>query len=290
MRIISFSLGLAAIAIVTAQQNANQLAVQIEELSHHISEQSLRTTFLRRPDEITPASTIGDQFIANGVICDKATLSLPNLADTAGSLISTLVGGATGGPIAKILNQSLGLGPLIVAISPFVKVLEAIQNTTRTLLVCESGFGGLDMTKIEVESCSLLTDIYCTNLVNAAKAFANLPQDAINRDLQRYLQGASAILDNASKTSVAASNDALLATRPVFSANLLEKYRLEILRSSGDREDVKIFATEDLGGVVAFSNGLEACLRIASDAGIAEESNEDADEDDEDDDDDETDV
>ncbi|KAG0380763.1 hypothetical protein BGX24_005408 [Mortierella sp. AD032] len=342
MRIISLSLGLAAIAIVAAQQDplaapeaqqptffewtsagdVNQLAVQLEDLSYQITEPALRAMLLRRPDEVAPTSVIGDQLSANGVICDRAASSIPKLVDSATASINKLVGDARGGPIAMVLNQviepikalvsntnggsissifeaayvalstavsflkSLGLGPMNMVIPPIVRILEALQHSLRIIVTCKSGLTRLDMAKIEVKSCYLLADIYRSSLANAAQDFTNIPKDSIEEDLQRYLEGASVILDNASKTSIAATNEALLVTRPIFSADLLDRYRVEILRSSSsDKGDaIKSFAVGDLGAVVAFSNGLEACLHVASDAGAPENSNEDEDDDEDEDD------
>ncbi|KAG0281375.1 hypothetical protein BGZ95_004405 [Linnemannia exigua] len=345
MKIISLSLGLAAIALVTAQQDPlavpdaqqpttlewasagdlNHLAGQLEELSYHISEPTLQDMFLHRPDEVAPTSVIGNHFSANGVVCDRAASTLPKQADIALSSIRNLVGDARGGPIAMVLNQvidpvkaltsntniasgaitaantaisvaisflkSFGLGPLNMVIPPIIRSLEAIQNTLRTLQICKSGVPRLDMAKIEVESCYLLADIYRANLANAVQVFANLPKDAIEDDLKHYLDGVSESLDNASKTSVADTNEALLVTYPILPANLLDLYRVEILRNSGsDKGDViKTFAAGDLGAVVAFSNGLEACLSIIHDGGDGENNYEDEDEEGDDEDEDEDD-
>ncbi|KAF9151413.1 hypothetical protein BG015_006704 [Linnemannia schmuckeri] len=61
------------------------------------------------------------------------------------------------------------------------------------------------------------------------------------------------------------------------------RLRMEVLRNSGDSDAIKMYAMTDLGAVVAFSNGLEACLQIAivPAAAAKEMGDEDYDEDDE---------
>ncbi|KAF9542224.1 hypothetical protein EC957_002235 [Mortierella hygrophila] len=340
MKIISLSLGLAAIALVSAQQadpmaapgaqttyewassgDQNELVAQLEELSYQVSEQALRIQFLSGPDVVAPKSVVGDQFSAQGSVCDNAASVVSTTIDKVVKLINDSLGpGSLGAPIGVILNtilnhingllsgitgggplavvamtvsaaidnaiwflNSLSLGPLKVILAPVIGILETIKQAVRTLIICQAGFGSLSEGHMfEQQSCYLLADIYRDTVADATKAFAVLPTD-VSEDLNRYLQGALAILENASKTSVAATNEALMATRPIFSADVLDQYRMEILRNSGDSDAVKMYAVADLGAVVAFSNGLEACLRIAADpAAAAEEVNEEEDMDEED--------
>ncbi|KAG9072379.1 hypothetical protein KI688_000149 [Linnemannia hyalina] len=344
MKILSLSLGLAAIALASAQQadpmaapgaqttyewassgDQNELVAQLEELSYQVSEQALRIQFLSGPDVAAPKSVVGDQFSVQGPVCDNVasiastaidnTLELIKASLGSGlgaqigdklniilNLVKDLLDGITGGgPLAAVaamvaatisatintaINfvRALSFGPLSVILTPVIDILETVKNAVRALITCQAGFGSLPEAQMfEQQSCYLLADIYRGTVADATKAFAALPTD-VSEDLNRYLQGALAILENASKTSVAATNEALMATRPIFSADVLDQYRMEILRNSGDSDAVKMYAVADLGAVVAFSNGLEACLRIAADpAAAVEEANEEEEDMDEDD-------
>lgn len=113
------------------------------------------------------------------------------------------------------------------------------------------------------QSCYLLADVYHNALADAVKALATLPTE-VSKDLESYLEGAQMILDNASKTSIATTIETLMTIHPIIFADVLEQYRMKIVRNSGDNEAIKFYAMVDLGSVVAFSNGLEDCLRIAA--------------------------
>ncbi|KAK3838696.1 MAG: hypothetical protein JOS17DRAFT_834844 [Linnemannia elongata] len=290
----------------------NELVAQLEELSYQVSEHALRIQFLHGLGEVAPESVVGDQFSAQGSACEGAASNATSAIDTATKMIGPgsnigspvsgvlntilkplqgLLGGiAGGGPIGSIATtvssainiaisflQALSLGPLGLVLAPVITILETIMKAVETLLLCQVGAGILSTPQMFDQSCYLLADIYRDTVAEATKAFAALPTD-MSEDLNRYLQGAKAILENASKTSVAATNEALMATRPIFSADVLDQYRMEILRNSGDSDAVKMYAVADLGAVVAFSNGLEACMRIAADpAAAAEEANEEED-------------
>ncbi|KAF9129950.1 hypothetical protein BGW39_003606 [Mortierella sp. 14UC] len=298
-----------------------RLVAQVDNLSYQISELTLRSQFLRRPDEIAQASVIDDQFSAKGSTCVGAALIINNLVDMVINHVTSLLGDSLENPVAGILNmtiqpirllissinfdaigaaagaifpiletaigllKSLSLGPLSMVIMPIVSVLEKIETILRTVIICKSGFNQLPAAlAIQPKSCSLMADIYRSTLAEAAAGYVNLLMD-VTGELQRYLQGAKATLDNASKTSIATTNEALLAVRSIFSADILKRHRLKILRNSGDSDSIKKYAFVDLGSVVAFSNGLEACLLIATDpAAAAEDIDEEGDEDEESDD------
>lgn len=269
---------------------------------------------------------VGGQFSAQGPVCDGAASNATAAVDTAtklidgslgpksgpaapiGGILSTilkpiqgLVGGITGGgPIGSIwatvaaaINvaisflRPLSLGPLSLVILPVIGILETIKKAFENLIICQTGYGILPAAQMfEQQTCYLLADIYRDTVAEATKASAALPTD-MSEDLKRYLQGAQAILENASKTSVAATNETLMTTRPIFSADVLDQYRMEIIRNRGDSDAVKMYAVADLGAVAAFSNGLEACMRIAADPAVAAEEAEEEDYMDEDDDEDE---
>ena len=80
-----------------------------------------------------------------------------------------------------------------------------------------------------------------------------------------------------SKTSIVKTNEALLASRPIFTADLLQKYRVELLRTAAPVE-IKAYAEMSLGTVVSLSNMLEACLHVIPDPARAlDELNEELD-------------
>lgn len=66
------------------------------------------------------------------------------------------------------------------------------------------------------------------------------------------------------QSSIASSNDALLTTRPIFSASLLDQYRHEIVQKA-DSDALKQFVQADLAVLISISNALEACLHVAAD-------------------------
>ncbi|OAQ31102.1 hypothetical protein K457DRAFT_124473 [Linnemannia elongata AG-77] len=295
----------------------NDLVAQLEDLSYQVSEYALRVEFLRGPGEAAPKSVVDDKFSAQAPSCDgsQATTAI----DSATKLIGGTLASGPGAPIGGVLNtilkpiqglvgsstsvgpwQSIGaavsasinvaiaflkalsVGPLSLVLTPVIGILETIKQALAVLFLCRSN-GILPKSEMfEPQSCYLLADTYRDTVADAIKGFAALPTD-MSEDLKRYLQGAQAILENASKTSVAATNEALMATRPIFPADVLDQYRMEIIRNSGDNDAIKMYAVADLGAVVAFSNGLEACMRIAADpAAAAEEANEEDEDEDED--------
>jgi hypothetical protein len=72
------------------------------------------------------------------------------------------------------------------------------------------------------------------------------------------------LLDLMSKTSIAKTNEALLATRPIFAGDLIQEYRAELMRLA-PTDDIRNYAEISLGLIVGYSNSLEACLRVAAD-------------------------
>ncbi|KAF9129762.1 Transmembrane osmosensor [Mortierella sp. 14UC] len=222
----------------------NQLVAQLEDLSYQIFEGALRTQLLSSIDEIAPATAAGEGITTLvgglggliGTILNKfiAPIKAPvgDINTESSSTVATIVFGAMS--TAIMFLKGIGLGPLGTFITPVVGILEKIKDLLQTVLIYKTS-GGISG-KIELES---------------------LPKDQVE-DLQRYLDGAVAIIDNVAKTSVAPTNDALLASRPIFSADVLEQI---------------------------YRRGLEVCLRIAADpAAAAEKVNEDEDEDFEDED------
>ncbi|KAF9100778.1 hypothetical protein BGX29_006275 [Mortierella sp. GBA35] len=291
MRIISLSLGLAAIALVSAQADPlaatgahptyewsaagseKEQVAQLENAAHLISEFEFRSQFLNHAaSEIAPASVAGDMFSVKEAVCTDATTQLTTLLDAVPVLINNIlkyvpvIGGSLAGLVTEAITPLKDLikhttqGGYAVALSsisftittaidfletinqsgldglinPAISALQNILKHIRTLVICASGFGGL--ATIEKETCVGLADAYRNAMAGAIKSFPAVPSaDEKTMDLQRYMGN-----------SIAATNEALLDMRPIFAASVLEKYRLEIVRSSGGNKDAMNYAVSEL--------------------------------------------
>ncbi|GJJ69736.1 hypothetical protein EMPS_02084 [Entomortierella parvispora] len=154
----------------------------------------------------------------------------------------------------------------------------AIQQALDAAVACFNSASSVS-NKIEdqfsVASCGFLADLYRGTVDEVASKPFELPADA-PENLERAVSGAQAVV-NLSKASIPASNDDLLKTRSFFVADILDQYREEVNRL-GTTDDVKNYAQLSLSSVVASSNALEACLRIAANTDVAvEELNEELD-------------
>ena len=128
------------------------------------------------------------------------------------------------------------------------------------------------------DQCYDLTNMYRIVVTQATKTSPalNLPAET-SEDLKRLAAGSLSLLDLLDKSSVASTNEALLATRPIFVADGLDQFRIELLRV-GNTEELQNYAQVALGTVVGMSNALEAFLRVAADpVGAIDELNEELD-------------
>ncbi|KAF9557029.1 hypothetical protein EC968_007853 [Mortierella alpina] len=174
--------------------------------------------------------------------------------------------------IAALTPFSLPGSPVAPIFAPLIETLESIRDTALDLLRCATG-----ATKIEIQAshCNSLADLYRLVVDDSTKTCAalGLPAEA-SEELKRLTAGSAAVLELMGKTSIAANNEALVSTRPIFAADVLDQYRIELLRATDAAENVKIYAETSLGVVVGISNALEACLRIAADpAGAVDDLN-----------------
>ncbi|KAG0281377.1 hypothetical protein BGZ95_004407 [Linnemannia exigua] len=264
MRILSLSLSFAAIALVTAQaadpltavgaQNnyewapvsSQDLAAQVEDLSKQISEIEFRSHILSRLQQ-DPST----DFKAEG-LCERTLSKIQSALET----------------ISGVVSQA--------SPDPFVaSVMRHIQQTVRRLIAMATAVGSspdppdtiVPITKLAIEpsSCYALADIYrgVTQDAAGSSPALDLPID-VPEDLKRLAGGSLTILDMLSKNSIAATNEALLSSRPIFAADILDQYRTELIRVTMD-EEIKGYAVAALGSVVGVSNSLEACLRVAAD-------------------------
>ncbi|KAF9138361.1 hypothetical protein BGX30_009256 [Mortierella sp. GBA39] len=147
------------------------------------------------------------------------------------------------------------VGPLIANvvdfITPVLQIFESVQ--------------GCDKSKIAIEpaTCGDLADIYRVGVKSATQSFP-AASDANNEELKNLISAAVSILGLMDQSSIASSNDALLTTRPIFSASLLDQYRQEIVQKA-DSDALKQFVQADLAVLISISNALEACLHVAAD-------------------------
>ncbi|KAG9327679.1 hypothetical protein KVV02_006383 [Mortierella alpina] len=322
MRILSISLGLAAVAYVAAQAadplapvdaqsnfamsagGPDDLAFRAEEASMSISELSFRAEFLSMFDKqidfnADTANCEGAKliiknavktvqgavtFISNTVpivapiaVFLKNTLAqLNNVVDGAlelsngAAVIAITI--AFKAAIAALTPFSLPVSPLAPIFSPLIETLKSIESTALDLIRCATG-----ATKIEIQAahCNSLADLYRLVVDDSTKTSGALGLSAeASEELKRLTAGSAAVLELMGKNSIAANNEALLSTRPIFAADVLDQYRIELLRATDAAENVKIYAETSLGVVVGISNALEACLRIAADpAGAIDDLN-----------------
>jgi hypothetical protein len=196
------------------------------------------------------------EVLKTGIIAIKAVLKpigLGDLTDLAFGAVHT----ALSAVITALTPLTLlpGVGTLaskaIEFINPFIKIFDSAH--------------GCDTSKIAIEmsTCSTLADMYRISVKTAAQSFPGA-NDANNEELKNLISASVAILGLMDQTSIAGSNDALLSTRPIFSASLLDQYRQELIQKA-DSASLKQFAQADLAFLISISNALEACLRVAAD-------------------------
>lgn len=201
---------------------------------------------------------------------------LGHLQKTIGHLIDMISagGGSAIGPnsitpnayaiesLIQILKGAVSIAPLQFIAKPILDALTSLQGSLNLFAQCGEGSSKI---AIEPSSCFALADIYRGVIQDAAgdNPALNLPADA-SEDHRRLASGSLTILDLIGKNSIAATNEALLASRPIFAADILDQYRIELIRATTD-DEIKGYAVASLGTVVGVSNALEACLRVAAD-------------------------
>ncbi|KAF8925596.1 hypothetical protein BGZ47_003168 [Haplosporangium gracile] len=153
--------------------------------------------------------------------------------------------------------------PLPFDISPLVKAIETGKSIIRYSVQCVLGDSNLTITQ---SHCAPTADMYRHFVEDAISNAPAMPATA-SKEWERVVAGASSVLQ-LSKNAIAQSNEALLNTRPIFAADLLNQYRDEYLRVA-ETDEAKIYAQTYLGAIVGASNALEACLRVAADPAVA---------------------
>ncbi|KAG0333974.1 hypothetical protein BG004_000610 [Podila humilis] len=194
----------------------------------------------------------------------------------------------TQGGIVGQLALSLALIALKTAIAPVLAIpgLSLLAGPLDALLRAVDDVAKCVATKNEViidtAYCSYVADMYrlATKAAVDVSPASNLDQMNASEELRRLVTGSRVLLDMMSKYSVASKNEDLLNFRPIFAANVLEEFRNELLHIEGEVVDATVtrYVKMELAAVIAVSNSLEACLRVAVDPSVAvEELNEDID-------------
>ncbi|KAG0214584.1 hypothetical protein BGX33_002006 [Mortierella sp. NVP41] len=270
----------------------NDLALQLEEISSQISELEFRAQFLARPEEQqqpTAAEAVaeGREFNAQGVYSEVAKaiiVELTNIAHAIGSTLSLPGLGPIQSFILKAIDQ---LAAIVNSIANGVSTA-VLALTTRAVLIPLKALsvlsGGLLPPTIATQ-VSIVIDTL-GKLATCDNKAMNVPSSMMDKtacydiaDLYRATVTnvlAGTILQIIPKNSIAASNEAPLDSRPVFAGDLLDQYRIEMVRA-GAKDDVQKFAAGSLGLVVSTSSALEACLRIADSIAAVEDLNEELD-------------
>ncbi|KAG0355607.1 hypothetical protein BC939DRAFT_528248 [Gamsiella multidivaricata] len=174
----------------------------------------------------------------------------------------------------RIINSALKalqtLPPFADAFTAVIDILNKVQNVVDVYVSCPvtGAVAPKGTSKLEVTSCGMTADVYRALVKDSIKSIPASSSDS--EPLKQITTGSSAVLELMDKSSIANSNNALLETRPIFVANLLEQYRQELIHLA-DNDNLKAYAQANLGMVVSLSNALEACVRIAADPVVAAE-------------------
>ncbi|ORZ26869.1 hypothetical protein BCR41DRAFT_392905 [Lobosporangium transversale] len=144
------------------------------------------------------------------------------------------------------------------------KLIDAVTGCKRSMSQTENE------TEAVGSQCYILADVY-RGLIKDALTNMPAPSASASDDQKRVAAGSAMLLDFMDKYSIATSNDALLSSRPIFSADLLDQYRQELI-NLGETDEVKEFARINLALTISMSNALEACLKLSADPTAAMEA------------------
>ncbi|KAG0266443.1 hypothetical protein DFQ27_009745 [Actinomortierella ambigua] len=221
-----------------------------------------------------------------------AKINVPGIHDLAHTLLEH-VGSATDlllhqlginlGPIFGVLHAvqvALSVVEVVLTVisyvhphvTHFIGPVHHIKAIIDSILSCNSASANSveridQMMSFEVESCAVLADFYRYTVdaasLNSPLRSSDGHSEDLTVELKRALEGAQALVE-LSKLSIATSNDDLLKVRPVFTTKTLRLFQQEIDRVS-QTEAQREYANLSLFSIIASSNALEACLRIAAD-------------------------
>ena len=199
---------------------------------------------------------------------------LKTLTATFGSLIGGISAAALGA-INVVLTSVLALlGTLsfVPQLSSIAQVLKLVQATITLYAKCAtkpaaSVFGLSAMSTFDLAHCGPLADIYRKAVTDSAGSAPKVA-DSASDEVKSLTSGSLSVLDLMAKSSIASKNEDLLATRPIFAASLLQRYREELLQQQLE-DDWKLYAQADLSTIISLSNALEACLYVSADPAAA---------------------
>ncbi|KAF9968769.1 hypothetical protein BGZ70_007655, partial [Mortierella alpina] len=135
------------------------------------------------------------------------------------------------------------------------------QELRNRLDICRSA---LDFDNVPGSTCTLYANTYRTVVNEAISASPPVPESA-SEDLKRACAGSLSVLDIMRSHSIAKTNDALLAMRPVFLTDTLDEFRQEIIHfAEKDDEEIRKHAQTHLAKAVTVGNALDACLYNAA--------------------------
>ena len=178
----------------------------------------------------------------------------------------------------KSALQAIANIPIIgTIVKPILGIIDTILKVLSTLKGCGPSIPlplpvGESKAEVEPEAqCSAIADLYRSLIKDSIKQSPVVPESA-TEDLKRVTAGSLSLLSLMDSSSIASTNDAILATRPIFSGDLLDQYRREMVHLSSENDDLRKFAQTNLALIVSMSNALEACLHVAVDpVGAAED-------------------
>ncbi|KAF9100777.1 hypothetical protein BGX29_006274 [Mortierella sp. GBA35] len=195
----------------------------------------------------------GGEFNAQGVYSEVAKAIIVELTNIAHAIGSTL--------------SLPGLGPIqsfiLKAIDQLAAIVNSIANGVSTAVLALTTRAVLIPLKaLSVLSGGLLPPTIATQVsvvIDTLGKLATCDNKAMNVP--------SSMMDKTACYDIADLYRAivLLDSRPVFAGDLLDQYRIGMVRA-GAKNDVQKFAAGSLGLVVSTSSALEACLRIAADS------------------------
>ncbi|KAG0055980.1 hypothetical protein BGZ83_006747 [Gryganskiella cystojenkinii] len=212
-----------------------------------------------RPSEVT-AITVAFDAIEAALYPHKDQPAIKKLLDTLAQLKAALTALASCPitiPIIPIPSIAIPSIPVPIP-TPSIEI-PVIPFPPKTRPV----FGRSKMS-LEEAHCSSLADFYRQVTASSIDQFPVLADSATD-EVKRLSTGSISVLSLMSKSSIASSNEGLLATRPIFAGRLLEQYRDELLHQDSISDDFRMFVRGQLGIIVSLSNALEACLHIAAD-------------------------
>ncbi|KAF9959100.1 hypothetical protein BGZ72_010340 [Mortierella alpina] len=180
------------------------------------------------------------------------------------TILESLVGSAANVAKEKVLyiiNETLSM----IGLAPGADKKDsdsedAGHNFRKRLEVCAPV---LEFKKESGPSCAQLADAYRTVISEAIKASPAVPTSASD-DLKRACAGSLSVLDIMNSYSIAKTNDALLAMRPIFFTEALNDFTQEMTHWAKNAKSITKYAQTHLAKAVTVANALDACLYNAA--------------------------